>query len=267
MDWPIIVGGCHRSGTSLVRRLLNAHSHIHCGTEVMFFRDLVGDYRGDHLHHLRFMTTARSLVGDDDLLAVVGRAFIQLHELAARHAGKSRWADKNPDNVLYLPLWEKLLGDRWLLVHVVRNPLDNLRSMTEAGFPLTLPETLGDRIAMYVRYNQAALNFAAVCPERYVGVLYDDLVRSPEQELERLMAGIGEEWETGQLTFNENHHDLGLEDPKIATTDGLHALSLGRWSELLSEADAAEIARGTADIWSRVKAQLEPAAECTPVRY
>ena len=30
---PIIVGGCFRSGTSLVRRLLNAHSRIFCGPD------------------------------------------------------------------------------------------------------------------------------------------------------------------------------------------------------------------------------------------
>ena len=45
--WPIIVGGCHRSGTSLVRRLLNAHSRIYCGPEVKFFRDFFKDERDD----------------------------------------------------------------------------------------------------------------------------------------------------------------------------------------------------------------------------
>ncbi len=31
--WPIVVGGCLRSGTSLVRRLLDSHTRIHCGPE------------------------------------------------------------------------------------------------------------------------------------------------------------------------------------------------------------------------------------------
>jgi hypothetical protein len=265
MDWPIIVGGCHRSGTSLVRRLLNAHSRIHCGAEVMFFRDFMGDYRGDHLHHLRFMSTARSLVGDEAVLDITGRAFIKLHELAARRAGKARWADKNPDNVLYLSEWERLLGDRWLLIHVIRNPLDTLSSMSEANFPLTLPYALDERIAMYIRDNEAALDFAAVRPDRYVGVLYEDLVRSPEDELQRLMTSVGEVWERAQLTFNEQHHDPGLEDPKIATTGGIHPLSVGRWRESLSGPEAAEVTRGTAELWSRVNAYREHAAGLAPV--
>jgi Sulfotransferase family len=36
---PIVVGGCYRSGTSLVRRLLDSHPRIHCGPEVKLFRD------------------------------------------------------------------------------------------------------------------------------------------------------------------------------------------------------------------------------------
>ncbi|MBI3997802.1 MAG: sulfotransferase [Armatimonadetes bacterium] len=50
-SWPIIIGGCPRSGTSLVRRILNAHSRIYSGPEVKFFRDFSGDYPNDPLRH------------------------------------------------------------------------------------------------------------------------------------------------------------------------------------------------------------------------
>ncbi len=100
-DWPIVVGGCHRSGTSLVRRILDAHPRIHCGPELTFFRDFYGDFRDDTLAHLRFARTARAVVPEDEALDVLGRAFVELHERAARRAGKPRWADKAPENVLY----------------------------------------------------------------------------------------------------------------------------------------------------------------------
>src|SRR5437762_3114343 len=117
--WPIIVGGCYRSGTSVIRRILDAHSRIHCGPEVKFFRDFYGDYLDDRLQHLRFMTTARAILPETDLLDVLGRAFVAVHERAAACAGKPRWADKNPENVLYLSEWQRLLRDHWLFVHVV----------------------------------------------------------------------------------------------------------------------------------------------------
>lgn len=61
---PIVVGGCYRSGTSLVRRLLDSHPCIHCGPEVKFFRDFYADYIDveDPISHLRFMVTARTLL-------------------------------------------------------------------------------------------------------------------------------------------------------------------------------------------------------------
>ena len=140
-DWPIVVGGCHRSGTSLVRRILDAHPRIHCGPELTFFRDFYGDFRDDALAHLRFSRTARAVVPEGEALDILGRAFVELHERAARTAGKPRWADKAPENVLYTREWERLLRGRFLFVHVVRNPLDTIASMV-GRFPLTLPDTI-----------------------------------------------------------------------------------------------------------------------------
>ena len=153
-SWPIVVGGCHRSGTSLVRRLLNAHSRIFCGPEVKFFRDFSANYKEDPIRHLRFFNTARALLPEEELLGIFGKAFIALHESAAALAGKARWADKNPENVLYLPQWQRLLGNEWLMIHVMRNPLDTLASMKEASFPLSLPETLDGRIEFYQQYQR-----------------------------------------------------------------------------------------------------------------
>jgi Sulfotransferase family len=177
--WPIIIGGCHRSGTSLVRRILNAHSHIYCGPEAKFFRDFYGDYVSDPVGHARFMSSARAILPEADLLEVLGRAFINLHERAAARACKMRWADKNPENVLYLNQWQQLLGDGWLMIHVVRNPLDTLASIEEVKFPLAIPAQLYERIQFYRRYTQAGLDFSKEHPERYHRVLYEQLVSSP----------------------------------------------------------------------------------------
>ncbi len=75
---PIIVGGCLRSGTSVIRRILNAHSRIHRGPEVKFFRDFFGDYVHDPIHNLRFTTTARSLLPQPELFDLLGRAFLAM---------------------------------------------------------------------------------------------------------------------------------------------------------------------------------------------
>lgn len=248
--WPLIVGGCHRSGTSLTRRLLNAHSRIYCGPEVKFFRDFYGDYFEDPLKHLRFLGSARAIAPEDELLAVAGRAFVELHERAAARADKRRWADKNPENVLYLEAWQHLLGDRWLMIHLVRNPLDTLASMQEAGFPLTIPAGLDERIAFYRRYTAAGLEFGRRHPDRYCRVLYEDLVASPEAVLGDVMRWAGEALEPAQLAFNAAAHESGLEDPKVAKTSGVHADSLDRWPTMLSADEARHIWEQTRDLWA-----------------
>jgi hypothetical protein len=213
-DWPIVVGGCHRTGTSLVRRLLDAHSRIHCGPEVPFFREFYGDYRDDPLAHLRFATAARSVLPENDLLDLLGHAFIEIHMQAARRQGKARWADKAPENVLYLSGWARLLGEDWLFVHVVRSPLDTIASMKERPFPLTLPPDLGGRVALYRRCAEAGLEFGATNADRCRFVVYEELVAEPERVVAELMAWLGETFERAQLGFNDVPHQEGLEATK-----------------------------------------------------
>lgn len=248
--WPIIVGGCHRSGTSLLRRLLNAHSRIHCGPEVKFFRDAYGDYPTDPVGHLRFFATARAIAPEDELLTIMGGAFVRLHERAAERAGKPRWADKSPENVVYLADWQRLLGDRWLFVHVVRNPLDTLASIKETPFPRTIPPDLDGRIAFYQRYARAGLEFAAAYPDRYFRLRYEALVVAPERTLGRLMRWLGEAYERGQLAFNDRLHEPGLEDPKIARTSGIHVKSVERWARVLTHEEARVIKGETHELWA-----------------
>jgi hypothetical protein len=263
-DWPIVIGGCHRSGTSLVRRMLDTHPRIHCGPEVLFFRDFYGDYRDDRFARLRFAATARSLLPEDDLLDVLGRGFVSLHERAAQQAGKPRWADKAPENVLYGAQWERLLGDGWLMVQVVRNPLDTIASMRESPFPLTLPQDLPGRIAYYLRFTEAGLRFEAKYPDRHRRVVYEELCTSPKDALERLMAWLGEEFLPAQLDFNAIPHQAGQEDPEIAATSGVHAESLGRWRSILTDEEVAEVWSATQQTWSLIDPEyryVSPPAE------
>lgn len=258
---PIVVGGCYRSGTSLVRRILDSHPRIHCGPEVKFFRDFYADYIGveDPIEHLRFMVTARSLLSEEELLRILGTAFIELHERAAHNAGKTRWADKVPENLVFLEQWQELLGDDWILLHVVRNPLDTLASIKEWEFPRSIPPTLEDRIDLYVRYAEAGLDFAAANPGRYVQLIYEDLVARPESAVSELMSGLCEQIDPVQLEPNAVSHQHGLEDPKAGAAATIHTGSVGGWRGVLSSDEAGLISAGTAEVWSRLGGEaLEP---------
>jgi hypothetical protein len=253
-DWPIIVGGCHRSGTSLLRRILDAHSRIFCGPEVKFFQDFYSGYVQDPIRHGRFFTTARMALPEAELLELFGSAFVKLHERAAARAGKVRWADKCPENVVYLDDWARLLGDRWLFVHVVRNPLDTLASIKEIRFPFAIPSGLGARIDFYKRYFEAGLAFGAAAPDRYHRIVYEELVREPRTTLEGLHEWLGEVFELEQLSFNARPHQNGLEDPKVGRTERIHDESVGRWRQVLDDDEAAEIVERCAVLWRQIDA-------------
>lgn len=251
---PIIVGGCYRSGTSLVRRLLDSHPRIHCGPEVKLFRDFHADYIDveDPIAHLRFMVTARSLLPEPDLLEVLGKALVEMHERAALLAGKARWADKVPENVVFLEEWQRLLGEDWVFLHVVRNPLDTLASIEESGFPRSVPAGLSERIDLYVAYAQAGLYFAERNPDRYVRVLYEELVGDPERAVRGLMDALGESFDARQLEVNSMNHAVGLEDPKAAHASSIHRESLGRWRGVFAKEEIDLIVQRTRDVWSRL---------------
>lgn len=252
-DAPIIVGGCFRSGTSLVRRLLNAHSRIHCGPEVKFFRDFSGDYVDDRLRHLRFFTTVRQLgLPEGTLLDLFGHAFIEAHRVAAVGQGKQRWADKNPENVLYMDAWWHLLGGRLRFVHCVRHPIDTLASLKETRFPLTVPSRFEDKVSLWGRYLEAGLAFEERHQNVSFRLRYEDLATAPDPTLRSLMDFLGERFEPRQLAFNTLPHQPGLEDPKVAKTDAVHAGSVGRGAASLDPQEVAAVRAGTAALASRL---------------
>jgi sulfotransferase family protein len=253
---PIVVGGCHRTGTSLVRRILDAHPRIHCGPEVLFFRDFHGDYRDDPLRHLRFTETVRSILPEEEALDVLGRAFVEVHERAARRAGKVRWADKAPENALRTAEWGQLLGEHWLFVHVVRNPLDTVASMRRR-FPLTLPQDVTGQAEHYRRYTAEGLAFAGRHPGRSFVLVYERLCAEPEQTLGALMSHLGEGLDPRQLAFNDQPHQAGLEDPLVGETVEVHRASIGRWRSVLSPEEAEVVRAGAGEVWREIDPELE----------
>ncbi len=241
---PIIVGGFYRSGTSLTRRLLDAHSRIHCGPEVKFFKDLRGDYLDDPLGHVRFFSTLPSLGLElDEIRDIFGRAFIEAHELATHKAGKVRWADKNPENVLYLEQWKHLLPGGFAFIHVVRHPLDVLASLLEIGFPRAVPATFEDKIKFLKTFVDAGSQYETLHPSMSFRVRYEELVAAPTTTLKSLFNWLGEDFEPQVLdSFSHAERRRGIEDPKVTMSKTVHDRSVGRWrTDLTSE--QLEIAR------------------------
>lgn len=241
---PIVVGGFYRSGTTLVRNLLDAHSAIHCGPEVKFLQELNGGYLDDDCAKIRFFSTVRSLgLPTSAILRELGRGFVRLHRDAAQAAGKRRWADKVPENALHIRQWRKMLPGGFLFVHVVRNPLDALASLGERGFPHTVPAGFRERALLYRAFRENAEDHERRWPATSTRIRYEDLATEPLPVLDRLFRFLGEQPEPQVVAqFNAPERRRGLEDRKIRRSKEIHADSIGRWRRDLT-AEQIAIAR------------------------
>lgn len=227
---PIIVGGFYRAGTTLLRRLLDAHSLIHCPPEIKFFRDLRMEYHNDPYAHLRFFTTVRSLPADlEDLLETMGRAYVDLRERAARRQGKVCWADKDPENAMYLAHWRVLLPRGFRYVHMARHPLDVVASALEAAFVKTLPADPEGILERWSANCRAAREYMDEHPDGCRIVRYEELVRSPGTVLDRLFEWLDLPFERSVLDlFASPERGRGIEDQKVLQYRTIHAQSVGR---------------------------------------
>jgi hypothetical protein len=228
---PIIIGGFYRSGTSLVRRLLDSHSKVYCGPEVKFWRDLHGEYQEDPYAHLRFFATAKQMgIRTEKLREIFGEAYIQLITEAIRSKKKKLWAEKNPENLLHLNEWFELLNGKMRFLFVVRHPLDALASLKEARFDKTMPLEFGGKVNECQRYLESGLAFRNLYPEKTILLRYEDLVSAPENTLKKLLSALNLNYEPNILNeFYKPARGIGIEDPKVSATTRVHTNSLSRW--------------------------------------
>lgn len=236
---PIFVLGVHRSGTTLLRLILDTHSRIACPPESFFLGALEG-----------LLSDPKSREGlmamGFDEAHVLGR----LRELsgyffetyAASH-GKPRWADKTPAYIDHLGFIESLFapGCRYLLI--LRHGLDVAASIARMEIREVVPHIEacgGDRHAGAARYwsTQCAklLAFRDAHPDRCHVIRYEALVEDPEPTLRPIFRFLSEPWEPEVLRFHEKPHDhwIGLQDGEAAESRGFLRRS-ERWRSLPAE--------------------------------
>ncbi|MDP9223453.1 MAG: sulfotransferase [Actinomycetota bacterium] len=240
---PIFVIGCQRSGTSLVRRILDSHSHIACPPESGFIVHLAA-----LLRDRRSMTGLDSMGFDRDEVFAALRSFISSFFVSyATAQDKIRWADKTPAYVDCLPeLWD-IFGPEARFVLIVRHGLDVAFSLAnpDRHYPAINHHAElagGDRpvgAGMYWAAQMAKIQaFHRNHPEACYELRYERLTTSPEETLKSLLRFLEEPWEPSLLEYNRFEHHAGLGDPEVRALGRIKPNS-GRyqaWSESTQKA-------------------------------
>lgn len=246
---PIFIIGCHRSGTTLLRYLVETHERIACPPESKFLAAL------ESLSHYPQVGSALFSFGlaRDEIFKRLRQFAESFFIEYAEKKGKKRWADKTPNYYKILPFIDELFASEPLYIVIVRDPLDCVDSIWNY-FDLTedhedpdiahLVRRYGDdrfACAKYWRdFYEKVNEFYLLFSERVHIIKYEDIVRDPEAAMNAVFHFICEDPVSNIASaMFKARHDAGYGDKKIRSTNKIHQQSIGRWASMPSaEADA-----------------------------
>jgi hypothetical protein len=142
----------------------------------------------------------RARVGSRTLAGVVDAIFQDYSE----GKGKVRWGDKS-DYIDCLPAINDLFPTAQF-VHIIRDGRDVARSVIKLPWG---PNDIIEAATWWNDYVWVARRMGAILgKERYTEVLYENLVRAPEAELQRLCRFLGEPYDPGMLQYHKHADGL-----------------------------------------------------------
>jgi hypothetical protein len=271
---PFIVG-VNRSGTTLLRLMLDSHPELTIPPETHFVPEMIRLARRHNTTRKRLAraATAHPRWGDfgldeDELLhrfqeikpltpADAIRAF---YELYAEKEGKPRWGDKTPRYMRAMPRIERALPEA-RFIHLIRDGRDVALSQAERSLDGQAPPITEVAERWRRRIETARVHSADL--DAYLEVRYEDLVSDPGPVLTRICDFVELPYDPAMLAYHERaarrlgemDRDLGTGENGPIRTGGErlagHAKTseppstdrCGRWREEMSSGDEDEFER------------------------
>lgn len=209
---PVFIVGAPRSGTSLLRVLLNRHPAFGLCDETYFFyyvyhrQNIFGDLQNLQNRRVlieRYSETRRIRGLDVDLDALKQHLleeatdyqnfFIALLKFFAQTKGKKRYGEKTPHHAFEAETLCRIYP-QCRLIHLVRDPRDVVESLMR--MPWGSPS-----IAANTRLWVKSVKAAELCKdeENFLRVKYEMLVNNPEVELRRICKFLSEPFDEQML--------------------------------------------------------------------
>ena len=264
-DRLIFLIGAPRSGTTLLARMLAAHSLVYGRAEPHLVTPIAhlgyfgkvqkAPYDPQNVEQAIHEIVAELPRGEagylDALRAYTDSIYDQLMERAP--AGKRLFLDKTPAYAIVLPFLVRLYPDAKYVV-LTRHPLAVLSSYVESFFDGDYEVAISHNPVLQ-RYVPALARMVRERPVPLVWVKYEALVREPEAEFRRVCDHLGVPFEERAIAYGESGEDFkGLGDPTgVARHSRPVTGSVSKWAATIA-ADPVTLARVTA-----VLDELDPA--------
>lgn len=263
----IFAGGCPRSGTTLLQRVIGAHPDVFSDQEFQFLPS--------HILPLR-QTMSESIdagninrIVDHEGLDVAFRNFVaSIYEKKISETNATYFCEKTPSNALMIPELLGLFPDATFVL-ILRDPRDVVNSfkgvrqryLSKSLRPPRFVRSTAASIEELNKYLSASLQ-AAKSDSRVLTVYYEDLVETPEATVRKICNHTGLSFTPEMLKLDERGANVPswkneLWYSKKALTSGIKKKGVVTDQNLLTETEKALVALHTLDLPELERYDLE----------
>ncbi len=226
---PFVVG-MNRSGTTLLRMMLDAHPDLTIPPETHFVPDLIKAAKEPGAtpeDALEAMKSAREWgdfgFSDEEMLARLralpeikpGPAVRTFYAAYTEQQGKPRWGEKTPTYVQKMKLIQRALGEA-RFVHVIRDGRDVALSVLDR----TVRDVEVADVARRWRKKITKAREDSPKLKHYTEVRYEDLILETEPTLRRVCEFIELPWDDTLLNYYERSADRLAEMARALPAEG-----------------------------------------------
>lgn len=213
----LFIFGCQRSGTTLLRYILDSHSKISCPPETKFILPLVeniyeNDYVVDAFKSIKLKKEFRHYIANfvNDILTDY-----------AKSKKKMIWADKSCHHIYIIESIKKIFSKKELkLVCLFRDGIEVANSFYTSKFHKfkfinyqNKKTIYNSGLSHWIDYNDLLKKKLEY--NRIHIVDYDLLVNKPDSELKKLFKYLNLNFEKDIIYYSKFNHDHGLGDQKV----------------------------------------------------
>jgi hypothetical protein len=222
-DNGIFIIGCQRSGTTLLRMILDAHPQICSGEETGFLQDLE-HMTGNRWHHLATYGFTRKAV-----LQEIKDFYLKFqHELCSK-TGKTIWIDKTPYYYDQISFIRELFPEA-KFIFIYRDGRDVAASCREKWGKIGFYKCIRE----WKRSFKIIENLEGENTNDIYKLKYEDLVTNPRLHLQELLSFLNIAWDDALLNHSDYSHltsdTYGFERPLQA----INTNSLQTWKKRLN---------------------------------
>jgi hypothetical protein len=224
--FPFIVGHA-RSGTTLLRAVMDSHSQLAIPWESYFVASLFPKYSDVDAKSFRPARFLNDLFATPFKLWGISRAEIRsaldegpidgyaelirrIFSCFAQCRGKNRYGDKTPRYTADIGLISSLFQEA-KFIHVIRDGRDVATSLQQVAWGVN---NIHDAAQSWARHvGEAIAAGRRLGPERYMEVRYERLVEAPERTIKDVCRFVGLGFEEEMLNYFERAAEIIAPDP------------------------------------------------------